>query len=165
MADMLDKWRVSYGLSGAEVDVLHLAAAGESIEAIAEARRTARSTIVAQLGSARRKTRDHSSGNKMIARLLREVAGQPSACPEFPVRRQSGEFAVAAQLPSAPHLSERESDVITRLSLGHSNKEIAYDLGIAHATVRTLSRRADAKLGIVDSQVPLKVASRKLDSD
>jgi len=164
MADTLDQWRVRYHLSGAEVDVLEHAACGDSIEAIAEARGTATSTLVTQLGSACRKTRDDSSG-KMIARLLREVAGQASACAEFPVRGRSGLFAVAAKPPSASHLSKRERDVVTRLSLGHSNKEIAYDLGIADATVRTLSRRADAKLGSADGRAPLKVGSKKIDAD
>jgi DNA-binding NarL/FixJ family response regulator len=164
MVDTLDKWRVRYGLSEAEGNILHQAACGHSSNAISEARGTAGSTLVAQLGSARRKTRDDSSG-EMIGRLLREVAGQPAACAELPVRRRSDVFAVAAQRASAPPLSERERDVVMRRRLGSSNKEIAYDLGIAHATVRTLSRRANAKLGIADSQVPLKVASKKLDRD
>ncbi len=143
MADVLDKWRVRCGLSDAEVGVLHRVACGDTVSAIAEARGTAVSTLVTQLGSTCRKTRDDSSG-KMIARLLREVAGQPSSCADFPLRRR----------PNAPHLSERERDVVMRLSLGNSNKEIAYDLGIAHATVRTLSRRANAKLGIADRRSP-----------
>jgi len=69
-------------------------------------------------------------------------------------------MAVAAPRPSTPHLSERERDVITRLSLGHSNKEIAYDLGIAHATVRTLARRANAKLGRADRRTPVKARAK-----
>jgi DNA-binding NarL/FixJ family response regulator len=163
MADALDEWRVRYHLSGAEADVLKHAACGDSIDAIAEARGTAISTLVTQLGSACRKTRDDSSG-KMIARLLREVAGQAAACAEFPVRGRSGVFAVAAQRPSASELSKRERDVVTRLGLGHTNKEIAYDLGIADATVRTISRRANAKLGSADRHAPQEVGSKKNDT-
>jgi DNA-binding NarL/FixJ family response regulator len=161
LADTLEKWRVRYGLSDAEADVLHHAACGVSIDAIAEGRGTGKSTLVTQLGSACRKTGDHSSG-RMIARVLRDVAGQPSAWGEFPVRRRSGLFAVAAQRPSpsAP-LSERERDVVMRVTLGMSYKEVANDLGIAHATVRTLSRRAAAKLRIVDRGAPRKVGSKK----
>jgi DNA-binding NarL/FixJ family response regulator len=39
-------------------------------------------------------------------------------------------------------LSEREHHVLTQASLGHSNKEIAYELGLSHATVRVLFHRA-----------------------
>lgn len=43
-------------------------------------------------------------------------------------------------------LSEREHHVLTQASLGHSNKEIAYELGLSHATVRVLFHRAARKL-------------------
>jgi DNA-binding CsgD family transcriptional regulator len=43
-------------------------------------------------------------------------------------------------------LSEREQHVLTQASLGHSNKEIAYELGLSHATVRVLFHRAARKL-------------------
>jgi len=45
-------------------------------------------------------------------------------------------------------LTERERQVVAYASLGRWNKLIAYDLGIAHATVRVLLARAAAKAGV-----------------
>lgn len=44
-------------------------------------------------------------------------------------------------------LSTRERQIIAAASLGKSNKEIACELGLAHATVRVLLARAARKLG------------------
>lgn len=44
-------------------------------------------------------------------------------------------------------LSHREEQVLGYAALGHSNKLIAYELGLAHSTVRVLLARAAAKLG------------------
>jgi DNA-binding CsgD family transcriptional regulator len=52
--------------------------------------------------------------------------------------------------PAAPGpqlLTPRERQVLAYASLGHHNKLIAYELGIAHSTVRVLRARAAAKLG------------------
>ncbi|HEY3594780.1 MAG TPA: helix-turn-helix transcriptional regulator [Polyangiaceae bacterium] len=45
-------------------------------------------------------------------------------------------------------LTPRERDVVERVLRGSSNKVIAYDLGIAHATVRVLLHRVMLKLGV-----------------
>ena len=45
-------------------------------------------------------------------------------------------------------LTERERAVVAYAALGHSNKLIAYDLGIAHSTVRVLLARAAQRLGV-----------------
>jgi DNA-binding NarL/FixJ family response regulator len=45
---------------------------------------------------------------------------------------------------NAQPLSDREKQVVALASLGRSNKLIAYELGIAHATVRVLFARARA---------------------
>jgi DNA-binding CsgD family transcriptional regulator len=45
------------------------------------------------------------------------------------------------------NLSARERQVASLAALGRTNKEIAYELGLAHATVRVLLSRAAAKLG------------------
>ena len=45
-------------------------------------------------------------------------------------------------------LSARERQVVSYASFGHSNKLIAYELGISHATVRVLMARAATKLGV-----------------
>ena len=44
-------------------------------------------------------------------------------------------------------LSAREQQVTSLAALGHSNKLIAYELGLAHSTVRVLFARAAVKLG------------------
>ena len=44
-------------------------------------------------------------------------------------------------------LSARERQVAELVSLGRSDKVIAYELGMAHATVRVLVARAARKLG------------------
>lgn len=44
-------------------------------------------------------------------------------------------------------LTERERAVAAYAAMGHTNKLIAYDLGIAHSTVRVLLARAASKLG------------------
>lgn len=46
----------------------------------------------------------------------------------------------------APALSRREQQVVDRLALGHSNRMIAYELGISASSVATHLRRASAKL-------------------
>lgn len=50
------------------------------------------------------------------------------------------------RIPRGP-LSEREHQVLTQAELGHTNKEIAYALGLSSATVRVLMHRAAKKLG------------------
>ena len=47
-------------------------------------------------------------------------------------------------------LSSRERQVLPSAALGRTNKEIAYELGLAHSTVRVLLFRAAAKLGVSD---------------
>ncbi len=48
----------------------------------------------------------------------------------------------------AGRLSTREQQVASLAALGRSSKLIAYELGIAYATVRVLMARACAKLGV-----------------
>lgn len=47
-----------------------------------------------------------------------------------------------------PFLTQREREILGRAALGHHNKLIAHDLGIAHSTVRVLLARAASKLGV-----------------
>ena len=44
-------------------------------------------------------------------------------------------------------LTQRENQVVSLAALGRTNKVIAYELGLAYATVRVLMGRACAKLG------------------
>jgi DNA-binding CsgD family transcriptional regulator len=47
-------------------------------------------------------------------------------------------------------LTERERQIATCFSIGLTNKETAYQLGVSHSTVRVLAARAAAKLGAKD---------------
>ena len=53
----------------------------------------------------------------------------------------------APRPPGPGALTQRERQVLGYAALGHDNKIIAYDLGIAHATVKVLMARAATKLG------------------
>jgi DNA-binding CsgD family transcriptional regulator len=46
------------------------------------------------------------------------------------------------------HLSIRERQIVASAALGRSNKEIAYELGLADSTVRVFIARAAKKLGV-----------------
>jgi DNA-binding NarL/FixJ family response regulator len=54
-------------------------------------------------------------------------------------------------------LTEREREVIHRARLGHDDKKIALDLGIAASTVRVLFARASAKLGATSREELLEL--------
>jgi len=54
----------------------------------------------------------------------------------------------APRSPGPGALTQRERQVVGYAALGHDNKIIAYDLGIAHATVKVLMARAATKLGV-----------------
>ncbi len=56
-------------------------------------------------------------------------------------------LANAPSLAGPSALSAREQQVASLAALGRSNKLIAYELGLAHATVRVLMARAAKKLG------------------
>jgi len=61
-----------------------------------------------------------------------------------------GRMAAANNEPKAglESLTAREREVVQRAMAGSSNKAIAYDLGIADATVRVLLWRAYGKVGV-----------------
>ena len=59
--------------------------------------------------------------------------------------------------PGPEALSARERQVLAYAKLGHHNKLIAYELGIAYSTVRVLLARAAAKLGVRKRRELLRV--------
>jgi DNA-binding NarL/FixJ family response regulator len=61
------------------------------------------------------------------------------------LRREEGKLGSGAS-----RLSEREHQVVAGARLGHSNKMIAYELGLTPSTVSTLLTRAQRKLGVRD---------------
>ncbi len=60
--------------------------------------------------------------------------------------------------PSSAGLTDREYQVVAFLTLGHSTKLIAYELGIAPSTVRVLLGRAAAKLGAKSREELIKAS-------
>jgi len=87
--------------------------------------------------------------HKALGRWKALVQGRWTLIDHF---ERDGKHYVIAQENSpearAPvKLSEREQQVADLAALGRSNKVIAYELGIAHSTVRVLLGRACARLG------------------
>jgi DNA-binding NarL/FixJ family response regulator len=62
-----------------------------------------------------------------------------------------------APAPGLEGLTEREQQVVVSANLGKSGKEIAYDLGISHATVRVLLARANSRLGATSTEQLLQL--------
>jgi DNA-binding CsgD family transcriptional regulator len=56
----------------------------------------------------------------------------------------------AVRVPEFAGLTFREREILASVALGRTNKEVAYDLGLAHSTVRVLLARAARKLGVRD---------------
>jgi DNA-binding NarL/FixJ family response regulator len=48
---------------------------------------------------------------------------------------------------AGPPLSPREKEILTLVHAGKTRKEVAFDLGVTHSTVRVLYSRAMKKLG------------------
>lgn len=78
------------------------------------------------------------------------VAGRWSLVDE--IEQNGTRYIVARQNePTAPGpalLSKREKEIVGYAQLGHHDKLIAYEMGIADSTVRVLMGRAKAKLGV-----------------
>jgi DNA-binding CsgD family transcriptional regulator len=60
-------------------------------------------------------------------------------------------------------LTARERQIVAHLMLGHSMKLIAYELGIAYSTVRVLTMRACAKLGVNGREELLAATAKSSD--
>lgn len=78
--------------------------------------------------------------DEQAARLLQVEAEQgrfdPRAC-QAVISAAHGEQAPLPSKPGNGLLSEREAEILQRISTGASNKEVARDLGISPSTVRT----------------------------
>lgn len=78
------------------------------------------------------------------------VASRWSLLDDFDTDGRRFVVAVENSPPTRPprkDLSEREHAVLTQAHMGHSNKVIAYELGLSDSTVRVLLHRAARKLG------------------
>lgn len=60
-----------------------------------------------------------------------------------------------ARVPDKRGLTARERQVLAHASLGHSNKAIAYELGLSVSTVGTHLARARAKLELLSRSIPI----------
>lgn len=90
-----------------------------------------------------------------LLRAVRVVAGGGSLLSPTVTRRVIEQFAVAGSRPRVPHpdtdrLTEREREIVAWVGTGRSNDEIAAELVVSPATVRTHVGRAMMKLGARD---------------
>ncbi|HWE10448.1 MAG TPA: response regulator transcription factor [Solirubrobacteraceae bacterium] len=84
----------------------------------------------------------------VAARLLRRLGENPSAA--------------TAPAPDEPlDLTRREREVLELIAAGHSNKRIAFELGIAEKTVKTHVGHLLAKLGVADRTQAALLAVRR----
>lgn len=87
-----------------------------------------------------------------LSRAIRTVyAGDTIMAPEI-ARKMLLAFEEAGtrEEPEAPRLTDREMEIITALSRGRANKEIARDLGISEKTVRNHVSNIYKKLHVYD---------------
>jgi DNA-binding CsgD family transcriptional regulator len=105
----------------------------------------------AAVGIDRARTRGARLDESEVTRLWRAlIRGRWTLVDEF--ERGGRRYFVAhnnSPQPSQPSpLSDREAQVTSLAALGHSNKLIAYELGISSSSVATCLARAAAKLGV-----------------
>ena len=98
----------------------------------------------------------------LVEAVARAAAGEPVVAPAV-LTRMMGHFAasppVPTQLPPAlAELSEREREVLACIGAGRSNTEIAAELVISMATVKTHVRHIFAKLELRDRAQAVVVA-------
>jgi DNA-binding NarL/FixJ family response regulator len=78
----------------------------------------------------------------------------------FPIAEHS--CPLEAPTRGLDRLTQRERQVVVRALRGGANKEIAYDLGLAHSTVRVFMARAAIKLGAGSREELLEKAAAML---
>ncbi len=121
----------------------------EHAESIASSRQARRSlTDAVKLREWARAPNGRRNAERATAAWKPLVAGRWSLVDCY---EQSGRRYITARenapKPTGPEaLSRRERQVAALAGMGHSNKLIAYELGLAHSTVRVLLARAAAKL-------------------
>ncbi|MFB9902710.1 LuxR C-terminal-related transcriptional regulator, partial [Allokutzneria oryzae] len=109
---------------------------------------------ITEAGSARVLVLTTSDSDGDILRAIE--AGATGTCSRTPRARSSPKPPVAARLvtrvrrPAPPALTAREAEVLGSVSRGLSNSDMARQLGIGEATVKTHLLRAFEKLGVKD---------------
>jgi DNA-binding NarL/FixJ family response regulator len=89
-----------------------------------------------------------ASREELFSAIRSAVAGGSPLAPAVASRLMTR--LVQAPSSGPEPLSARELDVIRWVSLGRSNKEIAYELRISEATVKTHLQHVFEKLGVTD---------------
>ncbi|MFO0619665.1 MAG: helix-turn-helix transcriptional regulator [Polyangiaceae bacterium] len=104
---------------------------------------------VLALGSLRR-----GGGRRALGGFTSRVDAKWTVLAKFDAH--GDEFVVARRnlAPSLPlrGLTGREREVASYLALGHTLKEVAYELGLSSSTVRVLAARAQRRLGLASSK-------------
>lgn len=121
----------------------------EAEAGVLEARATLREATVA-FDQARSK-KPRSNVDSATRRWRPLVVSRWSLLDDFDSDGRRFVVAVENAPPTRPprrDLSEREHQVMTQAHLGHTNKVIAYELGLSTSTVRVLLHRAALKLGV-----------------
>ena len=138
---------LSDGTSGAVEAVLRRDGALEHAEDVAIGAREALREAV--LGMDRARCALRSRPRRVLSAWRALVRGRWTLVDDF--EREGSRYLVArANGPAARGptlLSTRERQVLEQLVLGHTDKLVAYELGLSHSTVRVLVARARAKLG------------------
>jgi DNA-binding NarL/FixJ family response regulator len=98
----------------------------------------------------------------LVEAVRRAAAGEPVVAPAV-LARIMGHFAAQPPVPPVlppglAELSEREREVLARIGAGRSNTEIAEELFISMATVKTHVRHIFAKLDLRDRAQAVVVA-------
>ncbi len=94
-----------------------------------------------------------SFGGEIIEAIRRVHAGQRLIPPDVAQRLAE----TTSQIP----LSPRERDVLALIARGASNKEVAQDLGLSEATVKTYVTKIFFKLGVSDRTAAATVAVQR----
>lgn len=96
-----------------------------------------------------------------LSRAIKTVyAGDTIMAPEI-ARKMLLAFEEADEEPSAPHLTERELEIITALAHGQGNKQIARKLSISEKTVRNHISNIYKKLHVYDRTQAVLYAIRE----
>ena len=90
---------------------------------------------------------------KIVSAIRRIARGETYISPD--IRRQLEEN------PPVPKLSPRQTEVLTMIANGKSNKEIAAELGIRIDSVEDIANALYAKLGVSNRAEAVDVAHRK----
>ena len=147
------KVRVRGALTGAEKEIIARIFAGQSNAEIAAARAAALRTVANQVAALLRKLRAASRHELLPAVIARGGVERSELDGEIRVRfEHGGDLYMILLQPAAqaPHTSlrPREQAVVERVARGMSDKQIAYELGIAVSSVSTMLWRARQRVGL-----------------